>query len=156
MNVDPRSIYAYSMGEHGDSQMVPWSTVTVAGKPFQDIIHDNKDMLGDVDLDEIVKKTVREGWEIYQRKGTTYYGIATTCAGIIKAILYDENRIIPVSTLLEGEYGQNGVYAGVPTILNRTGAADILEIHMTEEELERFRSSAEIIREYTDKVLKGI
>lgn len=156
VNVDPRSIYAYSMGEHGDSQMVPWSTVTVAGKPFQDIIQDNKDMLGDVDLDEIVKKTVREGWEIYQRKGTTYYGIATTCAGIIKAILYDENRIIPVSTLLEGEYGQEGVFAGVPTILNRTGAADILEIHMTEEELEKFKSSAEIIKEYTDKILKEI
>lgn len=154
VNVDPRSIYAYSMGEHGDSQMVPWSTVTVAGKPFHDIIHDNKDMLGDVDLDEIVKKTVREGWEIYQRKGTTYYGIATTCAGIIKAILYDENRIIPVSTLLEGEYGQEGVFAGVPTILNRTGAADILEIHMTEGELDKFRSSAEIIKEYTDKILK--
>lgn len=154
VNVDPRSIYAYSMGEHGDSQMVPWSTVTVAGKPFHDIIHDNKDMLGDVDLDEIVKKTVREGWEIYQRKGTTYYGIATTCAGIIKAILYDENRIIPVSTLLEGEYGQEGVFAGVPTILNRTGAADILEIHMTEGELEKFRSSAKIIKEYTDKILK--
>ncbi|WP_313075255.1 L-lactate dehydrogenase [Lacrimispora sp.] len=154
VNVDPRSIYAYSMGEHGDSQMVPWSTVTVAGKPFQDIIQDNKDMLGDVDLDEIVKKTVREGWEIYQRKGTTYYGIATTCAGIIKAILYDENRIIPVSTLLEGEYGQEGVFAGVPTILNRTGAADILEIHMTEEELEKFKSSAEIIKEYTEKILK--
>jgi L-lactate dehydrogenase len=156
VNVDPRSIYAYSMGEHGDSQMVPWSTVTVAGKPFQDIILDNKDMLGDVDLDEIVKKTVREGWEIYQRKGTTYYGIATTCAGIIKAILYDENRIIPVSTLLEGEYGQDGVFAGVPTILNRTGAADILEIHMTEGELEKFKSSAEIIKEYTDKILKEI
>jgi L-lactate dehydrogenase len=156
VNVDPRSIYAYSMGEHGDSQMVPWSTVTVAGKPFQDIIHDNKDMLGDVDLDEIVKKTVREGWEIYQRKGTTYYGIATTCAGIIKAILYDENRIIPVSTLLEGEYGQDGVFAGVPTILNRTGAADILEIHMTEGELEKFKSSVEIIKEYTDKILKEI
>lgn len=156
VNVDPRSIYAYSMGEHGDSQMVPWSTVTVAGKSFQDIIHDNKDMLGDVDLDEIVKKTVREGWEIYQRKGTTYYGIATTCAGIIKAILYDENRIIPVSTLLEGEYGQYGVFAGVPTILNRTGAADILEIHMTEGELEKFKISAEIIKEYTDKVLKEI
>lgn len=156
VNVDPRSIYAYSMGEHGDSQMVPWSTVTVAGKPFHDIIHDNKDMLGEVDLDEIVKKTVREGWEIYQRKGTTYYGIATTCAGIIKAILYDENRIIPVSTLLEGEYGQEGVFAGVPTILNRTGAADILEIHMTEEELEKFKSSAEIIKECTDKILKEI
>lgn len=146
VNVDPRSVYAYSMGEHGDSQMVPWSSVTVAGKSFNDIIHDNQDLVGEVDLDEIVKKTTREGWEIYNRKGTTYYGIATACAGIIKAILYDENRIIPVSTLLEGEYGEREVFAGVPTILNRTGAADILEIHMTEEELDKFHQSVEILR----------
>ncbi|MDW2797429.1 L-lactate dehydrogenase [Clostridium boliviensis] len=146
VNVDPRSVYAYSMGEHGDSQMVPWSSVTVAGKSFNDIIHDNQDLVGEVDLDEIVKKTTREGWEIYNRKGTTYYGIATACAGIIKAILYDENRIIPVSTLLEGEYGERDVFAGVPTILNRTGAADILEIHMTEEELDKFHQSVEILR----------
>ncbi|MBE5975932.1 L-lactate dehydrogenase [Lacrimispora xylanisolvens] len=152
VNVDPRSVYAYSMGEHGDSQMVPWSTVTVAGKSFNDIIQDNKDLVGDVDLDEIVKKTTREGWEIYNRKGTTYYGIATACAGIIKAILYDENRIIPVSTLLEGEYGETEVFAGVPTILNRTGAADILEIHMTDEELNKFHQSVEILREYTGKM----
>ena len=152
VNVDPRSVYAYSMGEHGDSQMVPWSTVTVAGKSFNDIIQDNKDLVGDVDLDEIVKKTTREGWEIYNRKGTTYYGIATACAGIIKAILYDENRIIPVSTLLEGEYGETDVFAGVPTILNRTGAADILEIHMTDEELNKFHQSVEILREYTGKM----
>lgn len=152
VNVDPRSVYAYSMGEHGDSQMVPWSTVTVAGKSFNDIIQDNKDLVGDVDLDEIVKKTTREGWEIYNRKGTTYYGIATACAGIIKAILYDENRIIPVSTLLEGEYGETDVFAGVPTILNRTGAADILEIHMKDEELNKFHQSVEILREYTGKM----
>lgn len=152
VNVDPRSVYAYSMGEHGDSQMVPWSTVTVAGKSFNDIIQDNKDLVGEVDLDEIVKKTTREGWEIYNRKGTTYYGIATACAGIIKAILYDENRIIPVSTLLEGEYGETDVFAGVPTILNRTGAADILEIHMTDEELDKFHQSVEILREYTEKM----
>lgn len=154
VHVDPRSVYAYSMGEHGDSQMVPWSTVTVAGKSFQDIIHDNKEMLGEVDLDEIVKKTTKEGWEIYNRKGTTYFGIATACVGIIKAILYDENRIIPVSTLLEGEYGERDVFAGVPTILNRTGAADILEIHMTEEEHNKFHDSVEIMREYTNKILK--
>ncbi|MDF2886469.1 MAG: L-lactate dehydrogenase [Lacrimispora sp.] len=152
VNVDPRSVYAYSMGEHGDSQMVPWSTVTVAGKSFNDIIQDNKDLVGDVDLDEIVKKTILEGWEIYNRKGTTYYGIATACAGIIKAILYDENRIIPVSTLLEGEYGEADVFAGVPTILNRTGAADILEIHMTDEELNKFHQSVEILREYSGKM----
>lgn len=154
VNVDPRSVYAYSMGEHGDSQMVPWSTVAIAGKPFYDIIQDNKELVGDVDLDEIVGKTTKEGWEIYNRKGTTYYGIASACVGIIKAILYDENRIIPVSTLLEGEYGQYDVFAGVPTILNRTGAADVLEIHMTEDELKRFQSSVALIREYSLKILQ--
>lgn len=154
VNVDPRSVYAYSMGEHGDSQMVPWSSATIAGKPFYDVIQDNKELVGDVDLDEIVKKTTKEGWEIFNRKGTTYYGVATACVGIIKAILYDENRIIPISTLLEGEYGQNEVYAGVPTILNRTGAADVLEIHMTEDELKRFQESCRLIREYCDKIMQ--
>jgi L-lactate dehydrogenase len=154
VNVDPRSVYAYSMGEHGDSQMVPWSIATIAGKPFYDVIHDNKELVGDVDLDDIVKKTTKEGWEIYNRKGTTYYGIASACVGIIKAILYDENRIIPVSTLLEGEYGQQEIFAGVPTILNRTGASDVLEIHMTEDELRRFQNSAALIREYCNKIMQ--
>ena len=154
VKVDPRSVHAYSMGEHGDSQMVPWSTVTVAGKPFYDVIADNKELVGDVDLDELVHKTAKEGWEIYNRKGTTYYGIATACAGIIKAILNDENRIIPVSTLLEGEYGEKDVYAGVPTILNRTGAADVLEIHMTPGELARFKESVSVIRENTNKLME--
>ena len=152
VQVDPRSIYAYSMGEHGDSQMVPWSTVTIAGKSVQDVIQDNPDLVGDVDLDEIVLRTAKEGWEIYNRKGTTYYGIATACVGIIKAILHDENKIMPVSTLLEGEYGEYGIYAGVPCILNRTGVSDILEIHMLEEERQKFKNSADVIRKYTEKI----
>lgn len=154
VRVDPRSVHAYSMGEHGNSQMVPWSTVTVAGKPFYDVIADNKELVGDVDLNELVYKTTQEGWEILNRKGTTYYGIATACAGIIKAILNDENRIVPVSTLLEGEYGEKDVYAGVPTILNRTGASDVLEIHMTPGELARFKESVQLIREYTGRIME--
>lgn len=154
VNVDPRSVHVYSMGEHGDSQMVPWSTVTIAGKPFYDVIADNKELVGDVDLDELVYRTTQEGWEIFNRKGTTYYGIATACVGVIKAILNDENRIIPVSTLLEGEYGERDVYAGVPTVLNRSGAYDVLEIHMTPGELARFKESTRVIREYTDRIMK--
>lgn len=154
VNVDPRSVHAYSMGEHGDSQMVPWSTVTVGGKPFYDVIADNKEMVGEVDLEELVYKTTRKGWEILERKGTTYYGIATACVGIIKAILNDENRIIPVSTLLEGEYGEYDVYAGVPVVLNRSGAYDVLEIHMTPGELARFKESTSVIRAYTEKIME--
>ena len=156
VNVDPRSVHAYSMGEHGDSQMVPWSVATVAGKPFMDIIQDNKELVGEVSLDELVQKTAQEGWEIYRRKGTTYFGIASACAGIVKAIMQDENRIIPVSTLLEGEYGEHDVFAGVPVILNRTGASDVLELHMTPGELIRFKESAEVIRKNTEIILKDI
>ncbi len=148
VHVDPRSVHAYSMGEHGDSQMVPWSTVTIAGKPFYDVIEDNKEMVGNVDLNDLVQKTAMEGWEIYNRKGTTYYGIASACVGIIKAIMQDENKIIPVSTLLEGEYGETDVFAGVPVILNRTGASDVLELHMTPEEEEKFKASVGVLKKY--------
>ena len=73
---------------------------------------------------------------------------------MIKAILHNENRIIPVSTLLEGEYGEKDVYCGVPVVLNRTGASDVLEIHMTGQELTRFKESAKVIREYTHKIME--
>ncbi len=149
VNVDPRSVYAYSLGEHGDSQMVPWSLVTVGGKPFSDVREDNPSLMEGIELDEIVRKTVRAGWEILERKGTTSFGIATATVGIIKAILHDENKIIPVSTLLEGEYGENDVYCGVPVILNRSGVSDVLRLPMTDDEQKRFKESVAKIREYT-------
>jgi L-lactate dehydrogenase len=152
VNVDPRSVQAYSMGEHGDSQMVPWSHVTVGGKSFYEILKDNKDRVGDVDLDKLVLETAKAGWEVYNRKGTTYYGIATATVGIIKAIMNDENKIMPVSTLLEGEYGENGVFCGVPAVLNADGVKEVVEIHMTKDELEKFKASAQFIRESIEKI----
>lgn len=152
LNVDPRSVQGYSMGEHGDSQMVPWSHVTVGGKSFYEILKDNKDRVGDVDLDKLVLETARAGWEVYNRKGTTYYGIATATVGIIKAIMNDENKIMPVSTLLDGEYGENDVFCGVPAVLNADGVKEVVEIHMTKEELEKFKKSVELIREYSKKI----
>lgn len=152
LNVDPRSVQGYSMGEHGDSQIVPWSHVTVGGKSFYEILRDNKERIGDVDLDELVLETAKAGWEVYNRKGTTYYGIATAAVGIIKAIINNENRIMPVSTLLEGEYGENDVFCGVPTVLNADGVKEVVEIHMTNKELEKFKKSVELIRKYIKKI----
>lgn len=151
-NVDPRSVQAYSMGEHGDSQMVPWSHVYIGGKPFNKVIEDNKDRVGEVDLDKLVLDTARAGWEVYNRKGTTYYAIASATVGIIKAIINDENKIIPVSTLLDGEYGEYNVFSGVPAVLNSEGIKEVVEIDMTEEELIKFKISNEIIREYINKL----
>ena len=97
VHVDPRSVYAYSMGEHGDSQMVPWSTVTVAGKSFYDIIADNPDIVGNVDLDEIVAKTAKEGWEIICSDGVGFHKI------IIHGLCRDDEdaRILFLSELLQ-------------------------------------------------------
>ena len=85
-----------------------------------DIIEDNEEYRN-VDLDEIVKRVTRVGFDILKVKGTTCYGIATAVVGIVKAVMNDENKIIPVSTLLEGEFGENDVFCGVPVILNRNG-----------------------------------
>ncbi|ENZ03939.1 L-lactate dehydrogenase [Clostridium thermobutyricum] len=152
VDVDPRSVQGYSMGEHGDSQMVPWSHITVGGKSFLKVLEDNKDRFPNVDLKELVKDTAEAGWEVYKRKGTTYYAIATATVGIIKAILNNENRIIPVSTLLEGEYGVNGVFAGVPAILNSNGVKEVVEIHLNEEEENNFKNSINLIKEYVEKL----
>lgn len=154
VNVDPRSVQGYSMGEHGDSQMVPWSHVTVGGKSFYEILKDNKDRVGNVDLDELVLETAKAGWEVYNRKGTTYYGIATATVGIIKAIMYDENRILPVSTLLDGEYGEYDVFCGVPAVLNADGVKEVVEIHMRDDELEKFKKSVALIKTYCKKIKK--
>lgn len=152
VDVDPRCVQGYSMGEHGDSQMVPWSHVTVGGKSFLKVLEDNKDRFPNVDLDKLVQDTAQAGWEVYKRKGTTYYAIASATVGIIKAILYNENKIIPVSTLLEGEYGVSDVFAGVPVILNSEGVKEIVEIHMSEEEKNKFKNSINVIKEYIKKL----
>jgi L-lactate dehydrogenase len=150
--IDTRSIHAYSMGEHGDSQMVPWSNVSVAGKPFLRLIEEDKKLKSNIDLDEIVEKTAKAGWEIHSRKGTTYYGIAAAVVGIIKSIFADEKRLLPVSSLLEGEYGETHVYSGVPTIVGRDGAEKVVEIYMTEEEKSKFKQSNDTLREYIKSI----
>ena len=151
IEVDPRSVQGYTMGEHGDSQMCPWSHVTVGGKRITDIIEDNEEYK-DVDLDEIVKRVTKVGFDILEVKGTTCYGIATAVVGIIKAVMNDENKIIPVSTLLEGEFGESDVFCGVPAILNRSGVQDIVEVHLLPEELAKFKASVSVIREYAQKL----
>lgn len=152
IEVDPRSVHCVVMGEHGDSQMVPWSRVTVGGKDFYNIIADNPDRLNGVDLNEMVRETAQIGWEIVHRKGNTNFGIASTAVGIIKAILQNENKIIPVSTLLCGEYGESDVFAGVPAVLNRSGVKEVVEVRMTPEELAQFKKSVAVIREFSEKL----
>ncbi len=148
--LNSKSVSAYVMGEHGDSEMVAWSTATVGGKQLRDVMEDNRSRAGDVDLDRLQEQTKKAGWEIFNRKHNTSYGIAASTCAILKSILLNENRIYPVSVMLRGQYGLTGVCLSVPTILDRTGAKEIVEIRLTKGESKNLKRSADVVRSCYD------
>ncbi|MDU4697031.1 MAG: L-lactate dehydrogenase [Paenibacillus sp.] len=145
-SIDPRSVNGYAMGEHGESQFVAWSHVTIGGKPLLHILEQHQERFRHVNLDEIAQKTKDAGWEIFTRKGNTQFGIGNALAYIVRSILNDEHKIIAVSAVLEGEYGQVGVCAGVPAIIGDGGIEEVLELNLTWEEQGKFTRSCEILK----------
>jgi L-lactate dehydrogenase len=148
LQIDIQSIQAFTMGEHGDSQFIPWSNVYIGSKRFADILTDNKSRLGEVDLDQFLRDVKEAAFKVGRLKRTTNFAIAAAVAKIIRIIFNDENTIIPVSTLLSGEFGEHDVFIGVPAILNRHGVKKIVEIRLSQKELEYFKNSIAIIKEY--------
>ncbi len=155
MEVDPRSVEAMCMGEHGDSQMIPWSQVTVGGKSFTDILEDNPERLDGIAIDGVSKEIAQIAYEIIKNKGATNYGIAAVAAKIVKAIIRDENMVMPVSAMLNGEYGLSGLYAGIPAVITGKGIKELVHYRLTKEELEDFKSSVEVLR-MTNKKMMGL
>ena len=151
--LDPRNVGGFVMGEHGDSQFTAWSTVSLGGKPFARFLADNQDRFASVSTTEIEEKTRTRGNEIVAAKGGTNFGIASTVAGIVQTILWDERRIVPVSTLLDGEYGEHDVFLGAPTELRANGANEIVELDLSEDERAKLHHSAELVREHCEGLL---
>ncbi|MCA1295814.1 L-lactate dehydrogenase [Paenibacillus sp. alder61] len=145
-SIDPRSVQGYALGEHGDSQFVAWSHVTIGGKPILQILEQHKERFQGVDLKEIARKTKDAGWEIFTRKGNTQFGIGNALAYIVRSILNDEHKIIAISAILEGEYGQTGVCAGVPAIIGEGGIQEVVELNLNAEEQHKFNESCSIIK----------
>lgn len=139
--IDQKSITAYALGEYGESQMVAWSAVTIAGKPLSQWRDEYPDTFGKLDLDALADAGREGGWTILRGKGCTEFGIGASAAEVVRAIFYNENRVLSVSVLLDGQYGQHDVYASVPAIVGRDGIAHIIELHLTPEEQEKFDAS---------------
>lgn len=137
--VDRGSVCAFSMGEHGDSSMIPFSAVTVGGVPF--------DRLG-LSKEEILTQTRQAGMEIIEGKGSTEFGIGRCVAELAGCILRDEKRILPVSVLLEGEYGQRGGHCGVPCRIGKNGMEEIIVLDLTAEEQQMLDASCQVIRKH--------
>ncbi|MGL4562647.1 MAG: L-lactate dehydrogenase [Brevinema sp.] len=150
--IDEHSIEGCTIGEHGDSQAVVWSGVRIAGVPYLSLREKDPKKYATLTLDEIRTKVVRAGWEIYDRKGTTYYGIASSACNIIKAIFNDEKRVLPVSAYLNGEYNEKGIFSGVPVVLGKNGVEKVIELELTDEESNKFKLSNNVIREYIGKI----
>ncbi|MBT2289972.1 L-lactate dehydrogenase [Paenibacillus albidus] len=145
-SIDPRSVNGYAMGEHGESQFVAWSHVTIGGKPILHILEQHRERFSHLDLADIARKTKDAGWEIFTRKGSTHFGIGSALAYITRSILNDEHKIIAVSAILEGEYGQTGTCTGVPAIIGRDGIKELLELNLSSEEFTKFNTSCDIVR----------
>ncbi len=154
LNVNAKSIDAYVLGEHGDSMVIPWSHIRLASKPFLEVINDNKDIYGEVNLDEIYEKTKFAGHEVMKAKGNTMYGIASGVNAIVSAILLNEYRTLPVSAYLDGEYGVKGVYCGVPAVIGQDGIIDVGQYNLSAKEMEEFLYSAKVIKESFDGIAR--
>ncbi len=152
--IDQKSIYAYALGEHGESQMVPWSAVTVAGKPILELIKEKPEKYGNLDLNALAAEGKAGGWHVLIGKGSTEFGIGTSIAEVTRAIFADEKRILPVSVLLNGEYGQHDVYASVPAVLGINGIEEIIELNLTDEEQKQFDASCKEMKENYELSLK--
>ena len=137
LKVDPRNVHAYVIGEHGDSEFVPWSQAMVATKSIRELVKESHGSICEQDLEKISEEVRTAAYKIIEAKNATYYGIGMALTRITKAVLGNENSVMTVSAMLRGEYGQNGVF----------GIQRVLPLSLEEGELEKLNSSCEVLKE---------
>lgn len=133
------SVQAYSLGEHGDSSMIPFGAIRIGGLGFEAY---------ELSKEALLEDTRKSGMVIIEGKKSTEFGIGSGTADLVKCILLDEKRILPVSALLEGEYGETDVHCGVPCRIGAGGIEKIIELPLSETEKAQLHRSCEIIREH--------
>ena len=142
--LDHKSITCYMMGEHGNQQFAPWSCVSFRGVPLDEWAKTDERFR--FDRDALQKESIGGGWVTFSGKFCTEYGIATTAARMAYAVLHDEKVILPASTELCGEYGEEGLFAGVPCVIGENGVEQVVELPLTADEKATFHACCEGIR----------
>lgn len=147
-NVSATSVHSYIIGEHGDTELPVISTGSIAGIALRNRLAKEAETNPDVykEIDEIFVATRDAAYKIIQAKGSTDFGIGGCLARITRAIFMNEDVVLPVSAKLDGQYGQSDIYIGTPAVVNRNGIREAIELHLNEEELEKFTHSAETLR----------
>ena len=156
LDVTPRQIQAFCMGEHGDSMFFPTSRIAVEGLGLREYLSLRPELQGGgIDYEEVMRRVRESGSTIVSGKGCTEFGIGSVVATLVTAVLHDEKRVMPLSVHLEGEYGEDGIAAGVPCVIGAEGVESVLDIDLSYEERRAMRSSCGIIRENLEKALEG-
>ena len=150
LNVSEKNIHAYIMGEHGDSSFVPWSHSYVGCKKLLDIMREREE--SPEILKQIYTEVQQSAYEIIEKKKATYYGIGMGLSKIVKTILNNGKEILTVSTKLEGEYGHDGIFIGVPAIINSDGVQELLNLPLTKDEQAKFDHSCDVLLEMKDEI----
>ena len=146
VNIDPRNIHAYILGEHGDSEFVVWSNANIGAKPIFDVINSMNEIEFE-NLDHIYQKVRDAAYEIIKRKKATYYGIGMALVRITSAIFNNENSIMSVSVYNDGVYTcEDDVYIGLPAVLNRDGVHHIVHFALSPKEKGKLINSANILK----------
>lgn len=143
LGVNLRNVHGYVMGEHGDSEFVPWSTVNVSHVPASKLLTSKQ-------MKDIAQQTMKAAYEIIKRKRATYYGIGVVVTEIVEAILRDNKYIMPVSTEPGSAYGIKGVSLGVPAVLGRCGVEKVWPVPLSVGEKLKLKKSADLLK----KILK--
>lgn len=150
--IDSRNIHAYVIGEHGDSEIIPWSQAYVTTKSIYDIVDSSNGRFKFNDLYKISHNVTYAAQEIIKAKNATYYGIGMALVRIVRAISGDEKSALTVSVMLNGQYGVEGVYAGLPAIIGRNGVEDIIILDLKENERTSFINSCNFLKETARKI----
>ena len=142
--IDHKSITAYMMGEHGALQFAPWSCVSFNGMPLDKWAETDEKFR--FDREALKKESIGGGWVTYTGKKCTEYGICTTAARMVHIVLHDEKTIMPASMELCGEYGEEGLFVGVPCLIGKNGVEQVIELPLTEEEKATFHACCDGVR----------
>jgi L-lactate dehydrogenase len=144
--VDARSVHAYIIGEHGDSEVPVWSLANIAGMRLPDFCAAHGMGCEDEALDSIFRQTRDAAYEIIQRKGATYYAVAAGLIRIVEAILRDQRTVLSVSSLVEDYYDIGDVYLSLPTVIDGAGVQRVLRLQLNDREVEGLRRSAGVLK----------
>ena len=153
LGVDSRTVHAFILGEHGDSEIVAWSSANISGVPLHDFCELRGHFDHELAMEKLAEDVKNSAYEIIEKKKATYFGIAMSVKGVCEAIVRDEKSILPVSSIQHGCYGIEDVALSIPAVVGKDGIEMSVPVRLDEKELEALRRSADTLKRVLDEEL---